>query len=108
MGVDVIALSKAVGGRCRIVTKQDDVECLERHTTMGTISRKRDGLRRGCYVCGIGGTEIDFRAGSGLGYSTWIDALCEFAVSLPPQVPSNGWRSGRLPFTEPISFPSFI
>ena len=80
MGLDIVAISKAVPIQC-----EGDDSCDETHFTVGSYRKRRDGLKPGCYVKGKGGREFGFRAGSYIGYSDWRKTLCLLALRVPPE-----------------------
>jgi hypothetical protein len=98
MGVDIVAVSRAVPIPC----KGDD-SCDETHFTVGSYPKRRDGLKPGCYVKGKGGREFGFRAGSYIGYSDWRKTLCLLALGVVPQeVWEHPRRFQGKPFVELI------
>ena len=104
MGLDIVAVSKAVPIEC----KGGDA-CDETHFTVGYYAKRRDRLKPGCYIKGKGGQEFWFRAGSCSGYSDWKIDLCLLALGVSPEeVWQNPRRFRRKPFVELIDFPDGV
>jgi hypothetical protein len=104
MGVDIIAVSRAVPIPC----KGDDA-CDETHFAVGSYRKRREGLKPGCYVTGKGGRDFGFRAGSYSGYSDWRKTLCLLALGvLPEEVWEHPRRFRGKPFVELIDFPDGV
>jgi hypothetical protein len=84
MGLDVIAVRKAVRVPCRWqnATEDEISVCEDFHTTVRAVYRKKDGITPGCYVLSLGGREFDFRAGSGTGFGDCRDDLSMFALGV--------------------------
>jgi len=108
MGLDIVAVSKAVQVPCRWkgATRDEVSECENYHTTVGSVYRKKDGIKPGCYVLKKGGREFDFEAGSGSGFGDWRDDLSLFVLSVTAEeVWEHPRRFRGKPFVELIDFP---
>lgn len=104
MGLDIVAISKAVPIEC-----EGGDACDETHFTVGSYRKRRDDLKPGCYVKGKGGREFGFRAGSYTGYSDWKRELCLLVLGvLPEEVWENPRRFRGKPFVELIDFPDGV
>lgn len=80
MGLDVEAISRATFVTCR-----NEENCDDTHHFVGSLRKRRDGLKAGCYVKGNGGRCFGFRAGSYTGYSEWRRQLSLLALEVEPE-----------------------
>jgi len=106
MGIGITGISKAKLVPC----SRDSVEgeydvCLEEHHIVDAPSRRRDGVKPGCYIAGQGGRtfSLDFNYSA---YSGWMRRLSLMALGLEPE---EVWHHPRRfrgkPFVELIGFP---
>ena len=108
MGLDIYAMSKAVKVPCRWTNATDEEveQCENLHTTVGAVYRRRDTIKTGCYVRAKGGRQFDFEAGTGAGYSAWLDDLSPFALGdAAEEVWDYPRRYQTKPFFELINHP---
>src|SRR6516164_9643288 len=81
MGLDIMALSKAVYIEC-----DGGDECDETHFEFCPHpDKRREGLKRGCHVVGKGGETIGFRVGSYSGFSFWKRHLSLLCLGVEPE-----------------------
>lgn len=111
MGLDIIAVSKAIRVPCRWknATEEEVLACDEFHTTVGAVYRRKDGMPRGCYVLDKAGREFGFRAGSSSSFGLWRNNLSWFALGVTAEeVWEHPRRYRGKPFVELIDFPDSV
>jgi hypothetical protein len=105
MGLDIIAISKAVPIKC-----QGGEECDDTHYGFcPEPEKRREGLKPGCHIIGKGGRWMHFRAGSYAGYGNWRRELAVLALGVEPQeIWEHPRRFRGKPFVELIDFPDTV
>jgi hypothetical protein len=108
MGIDITGISRSEWVSCSGEPPEDEDEydvCAEEHITVDGPSRRRDRVKRGCYVVGRGGrkSSLDFNY---FAYDGWIRRLSLMALAVEPEdIWDHPRRYRGKPFVELITFP---
>ena len=106
VGIGITGMSKAKRVACsgEYIEGEYDV-CLETHFTIDPLSRRRGGVKPGCYMVDRGGRTFDLEFGYAA-YDGWIRRLSLLALGVEPE---EVWQHRRRfrgkPFVELITFP---
>lgn len=104
MSLSIRATSKANLVDCNGYIDEEAGELCD-HDEVGPFSKRRDGLKPGCYVPGKGGRTFYFEIWY-KDYSDWMQELCRFALSAEwKEVCEHPKRFRGKPFVELIDFP---
>ena len=105
MGLDIVAISKAVPVECH-----GGDACDETHFQFCPHpNKRREGLNLGCHVVGRGGRSMGFGAGTYAGYDAWRRELCLLALGVEPEeVWEHPRRFRGKQFVELVDFPDSV